>query len=170
MANISNELQLLKDESIDGARSRSVLISIFNNINENGTSATTLNGMTSDYFVSKLDLNYVMGLYLNKIEKVNDFETERGNCTLSYASGVVNTPFDKSVLKSEKVDVKYDSEAKDHKAVINDTIFTENQLPISLMSSNGSGRVSLATSNAIFKILGYGTLDELEQYINEHQG
>lgn len=152
MANIDTPYSILENTATDGQKSRKAIVDCFNLINENGANATTFQSeYTADSFVSKFDLNFLMGSYLQKTGRVHnlvrsvDVDDKYIPRTYYYknADNIPITPFDKTkqttpAPKIEPTDVN----------------------PFS---------ATFPTSYAVWLMLGYEDADDLSQYVNEHQ-
>lgn len=143
MANISSQLSQLSDFSTNGKKARTLIVEACELIDKNGNNASTLQGYTSEYFVSKEKFQLRTNPYLKKIGLVHNLDEvvdEKGNHTIltqTYKDNIVMTPFD---TKPGVVTVK-------------------------VTDPNAKYTVTLPTSNAIWRKLGYSDLNDLESYI-----
>lgn len=157
MASISELLGQLRNPSTDGKKSRQIIINILNAMNSTGLNASSLNGYTSDYFVSASDFRIKMEPYLKKIGMVNDLDAcvdKNGtligvNYKYTGNNGNAYSPFGPNKLSTSAQQGQATSTTSFSLGDIEKPAFT----------------MSFATSNAVYQKLGYSDLNDLQSKI-----
>ena len=161
MANISEDLAVLKDLKTDGAKARNAIVKIADNINTNGTSATTLNGKSADYFTLRSEFDYIMKPYEYRCGVVHDLREEKdvdGNympLTAHYSTVVYTGVSPEPTRAYEHVE---------NKTQYLHPLLTEDFLNA---AKNGFSNytMTLPDANAIYQLLGYSEMSDLQEYI-----
>lgn len=151
MANIDAQMAILEDLSTNGQKSRQTIVDAFNLINTKGTNATTLMGYTSDYFVSKNELNSKMGGYQRKSGLVHDMVK------------VTDPDGNKTLLTQKYKDNIYKNPFKEQKNV---TVIDAGSVSGATNTANASYDVTFATSYAIWCVLGYTDTSDLQSQLS----